>query len=299
MKKMLATFVASSLVHVGFAQNELIYQESFEDTLNFSGTYSSKFRSSPNDHFSWTDGANISNTTLPYSGYDGNLFWASEDVDHLGIKEQYLQLGPIQTAGYSGLEVRIMVAVGNEAVANGASGFDRGDSLVVYYSVDGGSSFERGLKFAFEYNGDAFNEPLRLDSDFDGVGDSTYLKTNFQEFSFPVVSAEEVILKIVFTNDADNEEIGIDNIRILGSDVVTTVFEDNYQKIRVSPNPFKERLKINQTRPGGIQITDSYGREWFFGQYPEYAEISTEHFPAGIYFVRLHEEARIIKVMKR
>lgn len=298
MKKVFTTYVVFLFVYVGSAQDVLIYQESFEDTLNFSGFYTSKFRSTANDHFSWTDGSNISNTTLPYSGHDGALFWASEDIDHLGTKEQYLQLGPVQTAGYSGLEVRLMVAVGNEAVANGTSGFDRGDSLVVYYSVDEGNTFVRGLKFAYEYNGDAFNEPLRLDSDFDGIGDSTYLKTNFQEFFFSIASAEEVVLKILFTNDADNEEIAIDNVRILGSDLVTKLNKDDEQRIEVMPNPFTERLMVNRSRAGNIQITDVYGREWFAGWYPEYAELNTERFPQGIYFIRLNDEVRVVKVIK-
>lgn len=299
MKTTIVSILTILSIRAVSAQQILIYQESFEDTLSFTGSFSSKFRASGNDHFSWTTGDDISNTTAPYSGYDGDWFWASEDVDHLGVKAQYIQTEPIPSAGYPDLEVRIMVAVGNEAAANGTSGFDRGDSLVVYYSLDGGDSFSRGLKFSYENNGDAFNEPLRLDSDFDGYGDSTYLRTEFQEFSFPVGVAETVIIKVVFTNDADNEEIAIDNIQLWGGDVFTSYPENRDEWIWIGPNPFDNMLKLELLRPGPVRITDAYGREWYNKMCSATEIVDTGYFPSGVYYVRVMDEARTIKCVKR
>jgi hypothetical protein len=296
MKSKLFVAVFLLLSCLSYAQETLLFQESFEDSTTIKAIFEGKFYASRNDFFCLSD-QKISNTTAEYSGYDGLYFWAAEDIDHLdGIKYADIVFHPVVTRGYKNIYAKVLVATGNEAVANGSSGFDRGDSLIFYMSTDGGRTFTQTLKFSYEYNGDAFNEPIRQDLDFDGNGDGVYLTTRFQEFTFDLPDADSIIVKVVFTNDADNEELAIDNLRIYGTDVLTSTQTKHVERFQFGPNPFDELLNVSAINQV-IVITDLMGQVYFEGK-SETGLINTQHFAKGIYLLHVKAQKEVFKLIK-
>jgi hypothetical protein len=291
-------FVAAFLLlsRLSYAQETLLFQESFEESTAIKAIFEGKFYVDKNNFFCLSD-QKISNTTAEYSDYDGLYFWAAEDIDHLGgLKYADIVFHPVITKGYKNLYAKVLVATGNEAIPNGSNGFDKGDSLIFYMSTDGGQTFIHALKFSYENNGDAFNEPIRQDLDFDGNGDGVYLTTKFQEFTFDLPDADSIIVKVVFTNDADTEELAIDNLRIYGTDVLTSTQTKHVESFQFGPNPFDELLNVSAINQE-IVITDLMGQVYFEGK-PETGLINTQHFAKGIYLLHIKDQKEVFKLIK-
>jgi hypothetical protein len=185
-------------------------------------TASMPFNDGTSDHWNRTDGSDIANVTGAYTGASGSSFWAAEDTDDNGgdgNDEQSIVLNGVSTAGLSALEVKGLFAAGNEN-GPGASAYDAADYLKVQYSTDGGGSWVDGIWFSYENHGDAFNEPIGLDTDFDGEADvngSNRLGTAFTEYGFSVPgSPSSLQLRILLSADAASEELAFDNLRIIG-----------------------------------------------------------------------------------
>ncbi|MBU0511723.1 MAG: DUF11 domain-containing protein, partial [Chloroflexi bacterium] len=194
----------------------VIYQESFEtDGEGVRYTTSNFFNDGPSDHYSRTNGADISNVTGPYSSYNGTYFWAAEDTDDGGgdgLAEKTMVLNAVNISGYSNTQFKGLFGAGNESPA-GASAYDAADYAIVYYSVDGGP-FTKGLEFRYVRVADDYNEPLAHDTDFDGIGDGVLLGTAMQEFAFTIPSGNSVVISITVSFDSGNEEFGFDDFRI-------------------------------------------------------------------------------------
>ncbi|MEB3219001.1 MAG: ExeM/NucH family extracellular endonuclease, partial [Nostocales cyanobacterium 94392] len=202
-----------------------IWQESFEtDGQGTRYTASNTFNDGSNDHFQRTDGSNISNISNPYSNYNGTFFWAGEDLDDNGgdgLANKTITFQAVNTSSFSNLEFKGLFGVGNEKGA-GSSAYDATDFAKVFYSIDGGTNFTEALRFSYVNSGDAFNEPLAQDTNFDGNGDGTVLTTAMQEFSFNIPNASNVTIKIEARFDAGDEEFGFDNFQLAGDAITTT-----------------------------------------------------------------------------
>lgn len=215
---MLTLFWASA---TSLAAQDVIWQESFEtDGEGSRYTTSSTFYDGSNDYFKITDGSDISITGSAYTDYDGFYFWAGEDLDDLGdpandgfaTKSIYFDI--VNISSYTSLTFSGLFAAGHNGGV-GASAYDDEDSVVVYYSIDGGNNFLQGLKFAS--TGDQSNEPLAWDTDFDGIGDSTVLSPALTKFSFSIPDADSVIIKISVSMNAGSEEFAFDHFQISGT----------------------------------------------------------------------------------
>lgn len=186
-------------------------------------TASSIFNDSNNDHFSFTDGSNISNVSGPYSFQDGtNIFWAAEDTDDNGGNgddEQTLSLNTIDISGYTDIQVCFDLAAGSELPAGGGD-YDDNDHVWVDYTLNGITS--RALCFESALDGDAFNSTLNYDIECDGDGVmGQQILNQAMTFCYSIPNSEtagfadlDVDIK-VFMDSAD-EEIAFDNIEIIG-----------------------------------------------------------------------------------
>lgn len=199
----------------------ILWQESFEtDGEGIRYLSSNTFHDGSNDHFRVTNGSDISIEGGFYSEYEGLFFWAGEDLDDVGDpannghSTKEVSFKAIKTSGYTNLQFYGLFAAGNDGLP-GSNSYDDEDSVVVYYSTDGGNSFDQALKFAS--TGDQSNEPLALDSDLDGIGDSIVLSPVMQEFSFAIPDADTVQIKISISMNAGSEEFAFDDFRLGGS----------------------------------------------------------------------------------
>ncbi|MCP4535660.1 MAG: ExeM/NucH family extracellular endonuclease [Chloroflexi bacterium] len=203
------------------ADGPTIYQESFEtDGEGTRYTTSYTFNDGTSDHYQRTDGSDISNVSGPYSSYDGTYFWAAEDVDDAGgdgLITKTLTLNAVDISGYTNIQFKGLFGAGNEN-APGSSAYDAADEFKVEYSVDGGA-FQNGVWFSYENWGDATNEPIGLDANFDGVADVNgvnRLGTALQEFGFSIPAGDSVVIRITVSMSSGSEEIAFDNFLIEG-----------------------------------------------------------------------------------
>ncbi|MCP5528055.1 MAG: hypothetical protein H7A47_14785 [Verrucomicrobiales bacterium] len=192
-----------------------VFAESFEtDGQGVRYVATSPFTASPDDHWNRTDGSNISNTSAAYTGQDGSYYWAAEDVDDAGGNgafPQTIDFTGINIAGHANLSFSgLFAADGNAAT------FDAADSIKVLYQIDGGG-YQDGLWFSYQNTGDAFNEPLLRDTDFDGEGDGAQLTPAFQPFSVNLPNGAVLDLRIEVRMDAGSEEIAFDDLRLAGT----------------------------------------------------------------------------------
>jgi len=210
--------------NLSFAQVLLGSQDFDGGGLTF--VASSDFNDSGNDHFSDTNGSDITNQSGAYSfDNDANLFWAAEDTDDNGgngIDEQTLTFSPVSIAGYEGITVCLDVAAGNETFPGN---YDATDYLIVQYSTDLNPALITGSGLSYKNNGDASNEQLHHDINLNGNGDGPQITLTAQNICFVVpndqticAGATELNLVIEVHMDSGAEEVAFDNITITGID---------------------------------------------------------------------------------
>ncbi|MGK7391164.1 MAG: lamin tail domain-containing protein [Candidatus Cyclobacteriaceae bacterium M2_1C_046] len=236
---------------------EIIWHESFEtDGAGNRYVTSSSFYDGSQDYFIRTDGSEISIIGTAYAAYEGQYFWAGEDLDDIGdpandgLSTKIIYFDTIKTSSYTSLTFSGLFAAGHNGGA-GAGIYDDEDSVVVYYSIDGGSSFLPGLKFAS--TGDLSNEPIAWDTNFDGIGDSTVLAPSMTGFSFSIADADSVIIKISVSMNAGSEEFAFDNFQLSGThngiDPLPTKASFLFSSDTVSENSFSFSLPVQIQNP--------------------------------------------------
>jgi HYR domain len=195
---------------------ETIASQSFElDGVGY--IPGAEFNDGGSDHFGRTDGSDIANVSGDYLGADGTWFMAGEDQDDNGGDglDEKVVIVDQDISAHTGITVSGLFAAGNEN-GPGSSGYDAPDYLLVEYSVDGGA-WEKGLEFRYVDNGDAYNEPIAQDTDFDGMGDGAVLTRTFTEYSFGVPDGSDLDIQITTSIDGASEELAYDNIVITGT----------------------------------------------------------------------------------
>lgn len=193
-------------------------EESFETDGNGTRytTTTPEFTDGFNDFFLRTDGSDI-NSSYEVSGADGSFFFAAHDIDGEGA-------APIQSLDFTGIDISglsnlsfVMLAAEDDDSAN--QDWDADALVFVEVQVDGGG-YTKILQFASQ--GGTNTEP-GLDTDFDGVADSTPLSSAFQTFNVDLgVTGTVADLRVTFANlDAGDEDISIDHLRLIDNFTVT------------------------------------------------------------------------------
>lgn len=216
-KKVIPFIVAGVVAAGGVAQGQIVFSESFEtDGQGVRYTASTPFNDGTNDHWNRTDGTDIANTSGAYTNVTGSFFWAAEDTDDNGGNEndeQTLDFTGINISGFTDIVFSADFGAGNEGGA-GASAYDSLDYIKVTYQIDGGG-YTNLLWFSYQNNGDTFNEPIGLDTDFDGEQDGALLSTVLTNFSASIAgTGSSLDLKIAVYMDSAAEEVAFDNISI-------------------------------------------------------------------------------------
>lgn len=189
-------------------------------TLDFEspGGYSTsvaEFSDGSGDYFIRTDGTNISSTVV-YSNLQGSYYFAAQDIDGEGAsKPLFLEISSIDISGKTGIGFSVFLA--EDEAADGNEDWDGSDYIHFQYSIDGGL-FQELLWI--ENDGSTFNGSANIDTDFDGVGDGDEILPVFTEVAIAIPeTGNSLDIKIIFNNDAGDEDIAIDNLKLSGAGV--------------------------------------------------------------------------------
>ncbi|WP_299901575.1 T9SS type A sorting domain-containing protein [uncultured Aquimarina sp.] len=213
MKKLYFLFLTLSLSFASFGQTT-VFSESFE-TGN-SGTPSETCNDGT-DFFTRTDGSDVNSYTV--NGVDGSFFFAAQDTDGAPctLDVETLTFTGIDITGNTNMTLAILVA--EDDSSDGNEDWDADTNVVVEINIDGGG-YTNLLQFS---GGGATNTEPGLDTNFDGTADTPLLTDTFQEFTAAISgTGSSADLRITFNNlDAGDEDIAIDNIRIIEGFVAT------------------------------------------------------------------------------
>ncbi len=197
-----------SLLFFGFSYSQVtLQQESFETTSGY--TSSIAFQTdSGDDYFLRGEDGDFGMVNL--TGEDGTFYIGAEDTDADGMPgEVGVTLDAVVVSGYNTLDVQIAAAAPRNNAYDAAD-----DYLYVEYNMDGGGWTRVG---AFENDGTAFNQEMRLDSDLDGTGEGAQLTSTFQDFTFSIpVTGTSLQVRVLTYMNSGNEEIAFDNVRVRG-----------------------------------------------------------------------------------
>jgi len=200
-----------------------IMLEDFEDLAVNYVVSGGEFHDGPNDLFTIVplNGA-TSPDDGPYTSFGGSSYFAAEDIndaDGPGFDTQILTFN-INITGALGLTFDGLFAAGGNSIGgtDAAIRYDDEDGIRVRAQIDGGL-VQNLLAFeALEPGGDLTNNELRLDADFDGIGDVTgFLPTStmtaFNGLDITGTGAN-LVLTIEVTSTAGGEAVAFDNIEV-------------------------------------------------------------------------------------
>jgi len=165
-----------------------------------------EFSDSSNDYFTRTDGSDIGGV-----GYTNDGFWfAAQDIDGEGATLPVSFTWNVDITGFTDLSFDFDVAEDDDG---SDEDWDAPDYVRAFYSIDGGA--EQNLIW-FANDGSTFNSAPFLDTDFDGVGDSTEVTETFSNFSESIAgTGSSLDIRIEFSLDAGDEDFAMDNLRVV------------------------------------------------------------------------------------
>jgi len=260
----LSTILLFSFASVDLDAQMIIWSEDFEDHGNTANGGAGRYTStndfhdgaSDDDYFGRVAGASeeyfltdtgsgiIANSVVTYSGWNGNFFYAAEDLDDTGgvigspdeLDFKDVTFTGIDISGGTNLEFRGLFATGENDPC-GSSAYDFDDFVEVYYDVDGGGEVTT-LCFNADLHcnipDDVTNEPLYFDNSAsqggacDGDGGGGVLMTAaFSEITFPIPSGESLDLRIRVSMNALSEEFAFDYFRVYSDTPLCEVSNNN------------------------------------------------------------------------
>ena len=157
----------------------------------------------------------------------GETFWAAQDTnapEGSGNATQTIDFTNIDISRFENIQFN-----GLFAASDRFGGFPRDDHILVQYRVDSGT-FEDGLRFSPA----GVNQPLALDTDFNGIGDGARLTHDLgspdDPFMFFIPEGSTLDLRIEVKADGENEMVAMDSIKIIGDAMPTNrVFRESFE----------------------------------------------------------------------
>jgi len=201
------------VVNLTFSQTN-IYQESFETDTNGTNynTSITEFSDGGNDYFTRTDGTNIA-SNVQLSGVDGSFFFGAQDIDGEGEElPVFLSTVSVDVSTLNSVDFVIDLA---EDADGSSLDWDATDYVHIFYSLDGGAN--QNLLWIEADIDSGSNGNAAEDTDFDGLGDGTILTDALTAFnkSIDVSTASSIEIIIEFNLNSGDEDIAIDNIRLV------------------------------------------------------------------------------------
>ena len=196
-----------TLFLVSAALGEILQTVNFEAPTGYSASPAETNTNGDNpDYWIRTNGTTpVIYPSVPFSNQEGSYFFAAEDLDYDGrITPHYVTCDAVSIAGYSNIQVKILVA------GRGLSGGKEGEEfLKIQYQYDGG-----GFTTASQFLGN--NDYYSLDADADGVVDGADINETMSEFTFDLPSSGTSLQVRIYVYCGGGEELAFDDIRVLG-----------------------------------------------------------------------------------
>ncbi|MFZ4550025.1 MAG: hypothetical protein ACOYN4_21425, partial [Bacteroidales bacterium] len=168
----------------------------------------------PNASYCWarTDGTVIT-PSVAFTGKQGTYFFYGENTDGTSGNTQipvYVTLSSVNVSLYNNFQVKLLVAGNNDVLA----AKEKTEYLKIEYAFDGGSFNTRTQFIAPFVNATYYAE----DTNVDGTTDGASLSPTFTEFTYSIPgTGNNLQVRIQVNTDQGNEEVGFDNIRVLGT----------------------------------------------------------------------------------
>lgn len=207
----------------------LPYTESFETEGNGVRYKANSFNDGTSNFFDRLQNGSGQLANDP-ANIDGNWFWAGEDVsDTQGIPSNncqngnplpsghgQMQLANLLAFGYSNLSITVALAIGQD------NRFGPSDGLLVQYAFDADINAENYQTIGAFYGDDPDMDEgkMRQDSTLNGEADPGAPVLNFTltDYAFSIPDAGSLLaVRVVMTQNAGNEELIFDHIRVNGS----------------------------------------------------------------------------------
>jgi predicted extracellular nuclease len=197
-----------------------LFVESFETDRNGTRYTTSipEFSDGNGDFFTRTDGSNISGVYQVLNP-DGSFYFTAQDINGEGADPlQTLTFSGIDISGFDNLSFSTLLA--EDDASDGNQDWDNSDFVLFEYQIDGGGY---NNLLAIENDGSTFNSAPLLDTNFDGIGDSTEITETFGLFTSTITETGSILdLQITFDLDSGDEDIAIDNIQIISDNATGT-----------------------------------------------------------------------------
>ncbi|MBN1117241.1 MAG: lamin tail domain-containing protein [Bacteroidales bacterium] len=230
MKKHLLRLILFQILifQFGFAVSQTpIYTLDFETyTGSEYATSEVEFSDGFNDFFLRTDGSDIS-SNVEFGNIQGTYYFAAMDIDGEGATLPLeLNINDIDISGVLSLSFSIMLAEDDDGTNQD---WDNNDSVHIQYDIDNSGIFTDLIWI--RNSGTLSGNPLTtntapsIDADFNGIGDSlVFVTSDFTEFTADIVGTGSTLdIKIIFSLNAGDEDIAIDNIQILEPDITAPI----------------------------------------------------------------------------
>lgn len=176
-----------------------------------------EFTSKYTDYFIRTNGDSTA-SSVEFENIRGEYYFAAMDIKNTlynDILPVELNIDDIDISAISELGFSIFLAEDDDGTKQD---WDTLDFVHIQYDIDNSGIFTDLMWI--RASGAKYNSVPSIDANFDGVGDSIdFVTSTFTEFRADIAGAGSIIdIKIIFSLDAGDEDIAIDNISILGPD---------------------------------------------------------------------------------
>lgn len=215
--------VAAGLIDLFVVDSNLLLIEDFEDNLVEFSSSNGIFHDGNSDYFTIVPLNGPDNTQAPHAGFEGANFFAAEDINGEGGPDTQSLTFNVDISSFQNLQFSGLFAVGGNGATTPA--YDAEEGLLVRASVDGGAFQNLFAIEAVEPGGDLFNNVVREDTDFDGVGDGFLFNENFVPISPRAIAGagSNLVLEVIVTSTDGNSEFAFDLFEITGDPAVTPV----------------------------------------------------------------------------
>ena len=215
-----------------------VYSESFANAsnitvLNADGSTGDFFSDNSGDYFGITSydgavdfgtGSQTNNSNISFLGME-DAFLTGQDMDADGVT---LPVAIQNTTLIDITDLESLTFTGDFATLPTSSTrlYDADDFIKVEASIDGGAFFD---VLHLRASGDQSNEPLAVDTDFDGVGDGEVVGLDAKTFTADIAGTGSTLqLRTSFAFPTSGEEFAADNFQVFGKDAAETVFFEDF-----------------------------------------------------------------------
>ncbi|MBO2010991.1 Ig-like domain-containing protein [Hymenobacter negativus] len=197
-------------------------------------------------------GANASPITI--GNVTGSAFWISEsargtgDISTIIRPPATLTLNPVNTTGYSGLQVKIDLAQGTRPTA---LQIENDDKINIQYSTNGGLSYTTIGSFVGDNPAANVAGNWRQDANLNGSSvddvatNSPILSQTLTTFAFGIpVTASSLLVRVEVDQVGATEELAFDKIQVLGT--LSATAAPVMANIETAPLPYAEGQAATQ-----------------------------------------------------